>query len=496
VGFGVRLVLLLTLECSVGLVSIGYARAATGTGTGSLSALLERMRDRNGPVWRTHLRSSSRLVFGDQSMMVHTDAYGMRFVTYQCTGSLCVGQYFDGERLAQVDINGTALPSQSDRAAGLRAERMVATLQFLASDFASLGGSVTDQGVGSLNGLRYRVLLVESPDGDRMEVYVDPALAVVRYARNLDDGALFEYRDRREVGNGISLPYLVLRNGTVLERYLARSVATGGFKPPHGPTPAFSSAPASVSTDPDRPIPIFPCELGGVSTTCLLDSGNSGLAISRQLADQLRAHAIGAFHVSGLGNYTTDVVRAGPLTVANATYPDAYYVVLDDIHSAGYDVVLGADVLASTTIELDGAAHSVTFDPASTEGGVSIPLIFSDFVPVLAVQLGDLGTKLALDTGDESNINLAYDFYRAHPQLFETRQERSVRGIGGNSIELIGSIPDVRIGNLDLHDQAIGATQSLRGTAFGHLGAGFLQHLRVIFDYAAERVLLVPEPAS
>jgi hypothetical protein len=470
------------------------AALAFGTARASgLGLLLGRMRAYSGPVWRAHLQSTSRLVLGGLDMDVRSESDNTRFITYQCTGALCIGQYFDGDRLESVDINGTMLPETSQTDPDLRAERTVASLAFLARDFDEQGGAVIDAGLTSVNGVSYRTLLVRDPSGDRINVYVDPKTAAVRFARILADGAFYEYRDERSVDGGFVLPFLVLRNGDVIERYFSRRVASGSFEPPHGLVPTFSKAPASVSTDPDRTIPVFPCTLGGIETSCLLDSGNSGLAISKELAAQLRAPSVGAFQEIGLGDFTTDVVRTGPLTVANATYPSAYYAVLDGIHRFGYDVVLGADVLASTTVELDGAAHRITLDAPSASGGVSVPLAFSDFVPVLAVQLGDLGTKLALDTGDESNINLAYDFYRAHRSLFATTQERSVTGIGGSSIELMGSIPDVRIGDLDLHDQLIGATQSLRGTAFGHLGAGFLQHLRVIFDYAESRVELVPE---
>ena len=57
---------------------------------------------------------------------------------------------------------------------------------------------------------------------------------------------------------------------------------------------------------------------------------------------------LGTYHVRGLGDYSTQVVRAGPLQVGNATFPDAYYVVLNDVSRYGYDVVLGADFVASS----------------------------------------------------------------------------------------------------------------------------------------------------
>ena len=123
---------------------------------------------------------------------------------------------------------------------------------------------------------------------------------------------------------------------------------------------------------------------------------------------------------------------------------------------------------------------------------ITVPIAFENFVPVVNVGLGDLDTALAVDTGDESNINLAYDFYAKHPGLFSVTQRRSVSGIGGSSIEMIGEIPQVRIGDYRTGPQRIGTTQTLHGTAFGHLGAAFLQQFIVQLDYAAAQLRLTP----
>src|SRR5262249_13501660 len=152
--------------------------------------------------------------------------------------------------------------------------------------------------------------------------------AFVRYIQDVDGDATLEYRDYRPVEGGINLPFLVLRNGDVLERYDTRDTTKDDFAAPHGLIAMFHGPPIAVQSDPDRAIPIFPCTLGGVETTCLLDSGNSGLSISEELAGQLHAPAVGSFDVRGLGNISTQVVRATNLRVGNATYGPANYVVL------------------------------------------------------------------------------------------------------------------------------------------------------------------------
>ncbi len=482
--FATRLALLFALAGSV----IAPARAD------QLSSLLARMRAFSGPVWQAHLTSTSFVSLGNDSAEMRSESQNVRFATYECAENLCTGTYFDGERLFDININGTTLPESDGTDPYLRGERTVASLAFLDPAFADRAGRIIDDGYSTISGVRYRSLVVSNGDGTPMQVFVDPKTASVRYLRDIDGDGTFEYRDYRRVAGEYTLPFLVLRNGSILERYHARASSREDLAAPHGPTPAFSGSGVAVPTDPNRTIPVFTCTIGGITTTCLLDSGNSGLAMSQELADQLHAPAVGSFQVRGLGNYSTGVVRGGELRVGNATWGSANYVVLRDIHHFGYDVVLGADVLASTTIGLDPVAHTIAFGVPEPAGGTRVHIVFANFVPVVIVQLGKLGAQLALDTGDESNINLAYDFYHEHPDLFSATEQRSVSGVGGTSVELIGTIPQVRIGNLAMPQQRIGATQSLHGTAYGHVGAGFLANFDVVIDYASELVNL--EPAS
>ena len=94
---------------------------------------------------------------------------------------------------------------------------------------------------------------------------------------------------------------------------------------------------------------------------CWFDTGNSGLAMSLELAEQLNLNPVGVFSVSGLGFYATEVVRAGPLQIGSVRFGDAEYVVLSDIHRYGYDLVLGADVFAATPLTIDYGRHTIAF---------------------------------------------------------------------------------------------------------------------------------------
>lgn len=459
----------------------------------SLNHLLARMRAQSGAVWSAHLTSVSHVMRNGETVDLKSETQGLRFASYECSGALCAGTYFDGERIYSININGTTLPEMNSSDPMLRAERTIASLSFLAPDFSSQSGRITDNGTTLISAMPYRTLLVSSGDATPMLVYVDPKTASVTYMRDVNGDNTLEYRDYTEVAGRYQLPMLVLRNGAVLERYDRRDEVPTPFETPHGLVPTFATRPAVVSTDPSLATPVFACTLGGIATTCLLDSGNSGLSVSLELAEQLDAPVIGSFRVRGLGDYATEVVHAGQLQIGGMTVPSANYVVLHDIDRFGYQVVVGADLFAATTVHLDNATHQLVLGAPIPQTGYTVPLVFDNFVPLVDVRLGTLPAQLTLDTGDESTINLAYGFYHAHQeQLFPATSEMPVSGVGGSSVELQGTIPLVQIGGYSIESSAIGATPSLPKSELGHLGAGLLAHFNVTIDYAAGMLHFIP----
>lgn len=483
-AFAARIAML----CALGLGTLGATRPS-----GEFAALLELMRAASGPVWNAHFVSISRLNLEGESAVVSTESQGLPFAVRRCTGELCEGTYFDGNRLYAVNMNDTTVLRSADPEPYLRSLRLIASLGFLAPSFTTRGGRLVDSGSATIGGKRYRTMYMTDAQALPLRLFVDPATALVRYARDLGGDDTFEYLDYRRK-DGFDLPYEIRHNGAVLEHYDDRTAVLSAFHPPHGPVPVFDGAPQSIATDPSHVTPIVDCEVGGIAVRCLIDSGNSGLSMSSELAVRLGANVLGSFRVRGLGDYSTQVVRAGPLKVGNATFPAAYYVVLNDISRYGYDAVLGADFLGSTGLAIDSSAHTIRLGAAVPANAIAIPLSFENFVPVVNVHLGSVDTQLAVDTGDESNINLAYDFYSKHSTLFAVTEHRLVSGIGGSSVELIGSIPQVTIGAYRTGPQRIGTTRTLQGTAFGHLGAAFLQQFDVQFDYAAAELHLIPKP--
>lgn len=485
------------LLCALGVLPLGAAPSPTPP----LSAVLAHMRAVNGGLYNAHIASTSPRLLDGQPTTLRTDVQGLRFLLQQCTSAVCLGTYFDGERLYSVNINGTALPRSPAPEAFLRALRILGTLQFLSPGFAASGGNISDGGNAVFNGRLCRKLYVSDKISIPLMVYVDPQTWLVAGAQDINGNATYAMHDYRKVGH-YELPFEIDRNGGIIERYISRSIAPGSLQAPHAITSAVTGQPPGMALDPQSATPLGTCTIAGVTARCLIDSGNSAMSMSLELAEQLGLQPVGMLHVAGIGNYATEVVRAGPLQMGNVRFGNLNYIVLSDIHRYGYDLVVGADVLASMPVTIDYNRHALYFGSAADADlggdtvGAIVPLEFQNFVPVVSVALDGTFTSLAVDTGDESNINLAYDYYERHPDLFKAKNEVTVGGVGGNSVEIMGEIASIRIGTLTAQNQQIGATKTLRGTANGHIGAAFLSKYRVLLDYAHERMRLYPLSAS
>jgi len=472
------------------------AAAADGM---SLDALLARVRSATGQPYSVRVVSEAQLTQGGRAFAMHVESQGLRLLVRQCRAKVCFGEYFDGDRSFEVNMNGTALPNALHADDLQRVVRAIATCAFASPGF-SAGGNVSETTPVARDGKTYRRLAVRSGDA-LLYVLIDPTTFFAVEAMTPDGRTAFSYRDFRTFGN-LTMPFEIWRDGELLERYDHRDAADGSIVAPPGLAPAFEGRDAKIpmvhSAQPTA-LPIVACSVGGVAVSCLLDTGNSGLSMSLELAEQLGLEPYGEYEISGIGRYVTGVVSGGRLRVGNASYPAAQYVVLHDLHQLGYDVVLGADVFAHTIVTLDYAARTVVLRASTTpapEATTTIPLVFEQFVPTVPVRLGAFDAPLALDTGDEAAINVSSAFLADHPGLLVPLGHRQVAGIGGTAEQVVGEIADARVATFDLPHVPIGETRAQEPAAGGHLGDGVLAHFIVTLDYARGLLGLTPRPGD
>lgn len=474
------------------LCTIVAATAGVGPAM-PLSDVLAKMRAVNGGLYNMLVVSTApHLVDGTTTQEI-TEATGLRYVLRECSGAMCIGSYFDGATFYQFNVNGTLLPSDDQSARELRAFRLLGMLGFLDPRFEAEGGEIDDGGTFAFKGCECRRIIVRGKDSAPVSVYVDPRTGLVAGARGVEKDWTVKFGDYRRV-DAFSLPFSIDFNDAPLERYTSRAITSGTLDPPHGLTPTVNdSERAGLPLDPAAVSPIGNCRIAGVDARCLIDTGNSTMAMSAQLAQRLRLRPIGALPISGLGVYTTEVVRTGPLQMGNVDFGTADYLVLSDVERYGYDLVLGADVLGAMPVTIDYQHRLLVFgndDPASQSN--TLRMHFENFIPVINATLDGRDAQLAVDTGDESNINLAYSYYLKHPDLFAITSTAQVGGVGGLSVEDQGELSQIRLGGITAQNQPIGTTRTLQGTADGHIGAAFLSKFRVVLDYPHEQLYLTP----
>jgi hypothetical protein len=453
---------------------------------GSLDALLARARVASGAPYRFHIVSHSRESAGGQTFAVTTESEGEKYRAKRCAADLCSGFYFDGERSFDANFNDTALPL-SARVDGLQATlRAIASYAFTAPDFRRTGGTLGEREPVLHNGKKYRQLGVAAPLGAVLDAIIDPDTGLVAGVISDERKLAFEFRDQRAIGRGITLPFSIYLNGTELEHFDDRTVVAGALQAPPGLVPQIDAGTTTVAFAHAGERPIVPCSIGGQNVACLFDTGNSGLTMSSELASKL-ALQINADGASASTSNVSGMAKAPALSVGAAHYPMAYYVVAHDVHQNGYDVVLGADAFARTRIAVDYGHRTLTVASAGAALPSEIGISFENYVPVLPVRIGDqVVLPLAVDTGDDGSLEVAFDDYAKHRALFD------LRNVTSGSESDSGEVALARVGAWGVERARLDATHRQPPAGDGRIGNGVLDHFAVTFDYARSGVALVP----
>jgi hypothetical protein len=479
------------------------APGGVATRSASLDELLAKVRKASGEPYRYHIVSHAREQAEGRAVDVTSDDEGLRYSIRHCQGTLCSRIYFDGERVYETGLNDSPVPQGWETESWILTMQTIESYGFADPAFRRNGGRIVERlpSVTLDNGRTARRIVVTPPKGVPMEVAIDESTSLLAAADKRDGRFQFTFHQYRDVDGKVTIPFEIDLNDTVFRRFEEREIVSEPLGAPAGLVPRIEGPAVMVKllrSAPFGDVPILECTIGGQTVPCLLDTGNSGMSMSLELAEKLGIEPVGsAFGITGVGSYVTGVAKGPPLSIGSGvTYPGAYYVLLHDIHQFGFDLVLGTDVFAKTRLTIDYPKREVTFAPVSSDA-IEHPLAlkFERVVPLVSVGLSaePVPLPMLLDTGDQSTINLPYRYYEAHPVLFKTAPKVEVAGVGGSSEQVIGEIPSVTLGDFILTRQRIGATKKpfIPGQS-GHVGSGLLSHFRVEFDYAHGRVGLTP----
>jgi hypothetical protein len=446
----------------------------------SLDALLARARSASGAPYRYHVVSRSRESDGARLFDVTTETEGLNYRAKRCSGDVCTGFYFDGERSYDSNFNDTALPLSS-RVDGLQATlRAIASYEFTAPEFRRSGGTLTERDPVASGSKKFRRISVSAPLGAVLDAVIDPDTNLVVGVISDERKIAFEFRDQRAIDGKITLPFAVFLNGVQLERFDARVISSVPLGAPGGIVPQISGA-TDIPFQRDGDRPIVACDIGGQRVTCLLDTSSSGLSMSVELAARLglSPQTIAA----GTSQQVAGIVKAPALSIGGARYGTAFYVVAHGLHENGYDIVLGADAFAHARIAIDFGRRTVTFGTAGLPLPGAVGIGFDNFVPIVPVRISDgVVLPLAVDTGDDASVEVVADDYLAHRALFALADATD----GG------GRIPLVRLGAYGVSLVRLDATRRLPPAGEGRIGDTLLQHFKLTFDYSRSEVALTP----
>ncbi len=484
-------------------VCLALTSSAPSRAESPLASLLAAVRAAGGTPYALHLRAIvSETVDGTRAER-DLQLDGAQSFLRQCEGIACRGIYSDGRHSFETNLNDTALPAAAPVPFD-EALQAVLLEAFADPNFPVRGGEVALRPPLERNGVSYARLRVRVPPlGATVDVSIDPQTHLVAAIEDDAHRVTFSYPAAPNVLP--ALPSDLTWDGphARVQHFSDWTIVDKPLAAPAGLIPVFSGPTAVLKmlASERGALPVVACTIGGRTVPALLDTGNSSLAMSLELAERLGIEPSGgAFSIRGVGQYVTGVALGPSFALGPVTFPPAKFALLHELHRFGYELVLGADVFAPLRVTIDYAKGEVFLAPASDEFAPrrqltvpgSVPLEFENFVPVAQVRLGATSAALALDTGDESTINLSGDFYARNPTLFTPTGSLPVAGIGGASTETVGTIPSVALAGFQVAHQRIGATKGLAATADGHLGSGFLAHFVATFDYASARLELVP----
>jgi hypothetical protein len=412
-------------------------------------------------------------------------------------------------------------------AADTRRERRNTAVAFWRHLLADVGAVRSDRGSQRREGRRWRVLRWAWPDGDYLELFLDPTNGQCTWMRDREDGELSWWRleDWRMV-SGIRVPFSVRYlhddpGRDVSVRWTAVKVneplAAAEFAKP-APRPIRLRFPGGAGATPwlaaelvEGRYVYLEGAVAGRKLPVLLDSGAEMSVISSALVDELKLARAGRIRLEGVAaaqgaGFVSGIdLAVGPLGLEGLTMLATDLSGVERAMSRPTPVVLGKELFNALVVDLDYPGSRVAFhDPAGHRPPG--PPAEARLVPVLpgktrAVAISVEGlppAPVALDTGAGNALTLFAGFTRKHGLLAgrSPRSQRLIRGIGGGTTAAVATLKKVTIGGLDLpdvpaefHEGREGAFAT--GDIAGNLGAGLLEQFRVVFDFSRERLYLV-----
>ena len=251
----------------------------------------------------------------------------------------------------------------------------------------------------------------------------------------------------------------------------------------------------------------FQMTLNGRPATAILDTGVSFTVASSVFARDagLKIGASASAQAIG-GNVTVswaavEQIAFGGLTRRGGRVAVTELKAVATGSATPVDVLLGADLLRTTALEIDYDARRFRLLPSGRMPfpGTSVPLGLARASGVYTSEV-TLGVRrlrpLIVDTGDGSGVTLARDAWVAARQPALRTTTALAYGLGGELVTDLVVVPQLRLGplvarNVEVRVERSNSFSTATLTA-GRIGSALLQRYRVLMDPTAGRMILAP----
>ena len=452
---------------------------------------------------------------GDASLLLRRDGYSLQ--SFQLPPFSVVRGLTPDSVWGKLPLN----PVRAGGAAQYR-ESIRALDQELGLSLQGMGpGEVSCPGKERRRGRIYNVIRVTYADGNCFDYLVSPKTGALSWVRRSEEGVTswVRYRDWRRV-DGVRIakswthyvgesPLKMEWDRVVLNRYLAPTQfamhpQTEGFCEFQGDE--HSSGWIDFEFYASKQV-MLDAAINGVQRKVLLDSASVTTVIDKAFAEELGLTGQGDFRVRGTSGeadatFATDVViKIGNLTIAN--HPVAI-VDLSEIGAPPLSVILGAEVFNELVVDIDYPNERLAFhEPHSFDGdqlAAPIEVLSSGGAAkqVMVSLNGDKQALVRLDTGLSFGMLLFKPWVDANGILegMKTRKVATV-GIGGNAIQLQGTVDSIEVGDQLLKNVPVNFSQVAAGSSdtaevAGLLGTQIFRRYRTTFDLSRNLLYLTP----
>ena len=256
---------------------------------------------------------------------------------------------------------------------------------------------------------------------------------------------------------------------------------------------------------------LVPVRVNGKDLSFLLDTGSEHSAIDANIASSLSLGQVADVEV--LKNYRTQPATADQTTkieVGGLAFDHKVLTVLNlgsVSHALGVPVdgVVGNDILQDFVFRLNYSREELVTGPMAELGDPGVPLKLRRsgdefFIPL---QLMSLSEDLLLDTGTNST-NLSWGTWQQLSRVWtpDSTIDGFIRAGFPAPPAFLVCVPDVRLGEIEVRDQAVRVQRAVNSGAFsaegfgGTLGSEFLRQFEVTFDLKHDEVFLKRDPRS